>query len=562
MFKSFRLNYIRFNQKQLRDHIYKGLEDALLRGEIDPSPQGKRVILGSSFTGGARYMLQNYQDAMAICKWAGYPDFFIMFTYNPKWPEICRFVESRGLKTEDFLNILSRIFKIKLDRLIKNLRDKRIFRRVKEVIYTVEFQKQGLPHAHIVFFLHEQNKYPATADIARIISAEIPNELADPHYYRVVQLFMMHGPCGSARTYSPCMQNGRCTKYFPKKFVQSTTIDEDGYPIYRRRKDGRTIKKDSIDLDNRFGILLNRFIGNDHVTASFPQSENEEDSSNVDEINMYYDCRFISSCEVAWRILGFPIHYRQPSVEQLAFYLKDEQNVIFSDDDLIDDVANRPSFLWKRDAKKWKKKETSVFSIGMIFFVPHRSGELYYLRLLLNVIRGLKKINNHEHTTFRDVCYELGLLDDDKEYIDAIKETSDWKMLSYLRQPFAMLLFSNSMSQLEYVWKLTWKLLSEDILQEERAEMTDDELRNHCLQRLENFLKAIGNGNIGISIDGIETIQIPNDLLIKDCVDPISAIIESTYPDLYHYFNELDYLQQRAILAPTLDMVESINDFM
>ncbi|KAM3305287.1 hypothetical protein P3S67_012153 [Capsicum chacoense] len=152
MFKSFRLNYIRFNKKQLRYHIYKGLEDALLRGEIDPSPQGKRVILGSSFTGGARYMLQNYQDAMAICKWAGYPDFFITFTYNPKWPEICRFVESRGLKTEDFLNILSRIFKIKLDLLIKNLRDKRIFRRVKEVIYTVEFQKQGLPHAHIVFF--------------------------------------------------------------------------------------------------------------------------------------------------------------------------------------------------------------------------------------------------------------------------------------------------------------------------------------------------------------------------------------------------------------------------
>ncbi|KAM3305286.1 hypothetical protein P3S67_012152 [Capsicum chacoense] len=310
---------------------------------------------------------------------------------------------------------------------------------------------------------------------------------------------MMHGPCGSARTYSPCMQNGRCTKYFPKKFVQSTTIDEDGYPIYRRRKDGRTIKKDGIDLDNRFGILLNRLIGNHRVTASFPQSENEEDSSNVDDINMYYDCRFISSCEVSWRILGFPIHYRQPLVERLAFYLKDEQNVIFSDDDLIDDVANRLSFLWKRDAKKWKKKETSVFSIGMIFFVPHRNGELYYLRLLLNVIRGLKKINNHEHTTFRDVCYALSLLDDDKEYIDAIKETSDWKMLSYLTQPFAMLLFSNSMSQLEYVWKLTWKLLSEYILQEERAEMTDDELRNHCLQRLENFLKGCKKGFLNFS---------------------------------------------------------------
>ncbi|KAM3248551.1 hypothetical protein P3L10_010320 [Capsicum annuum] len=149
---------------------------------------------------------------------------------------------------------------------------------------------------------------------------------------------MMHGPCGSARNFSPCMQNGRCAKHFPKKTVQSTTIDEDGYPIYRRRKDGRTIKKDGIDLDNRYVVPHNRFLllkygahinvewynqsksikylfkyinkGNDRVTAVFSQSANDEDSSNIDETNMYYDYRYISSCEAAWRILGFPIHYR------------------------------------------------------------------------------------------------------------------------------------------------------------------------------------------------------------------------------------------------------------
>lgn len=45
-----------------------GLSDALLRGELDPCSQEKRVILPSTFTGGARYMIQNYQDAMAICR--------------------------------------------------------------------------------------------------------------------------------------------------------------------------------------------------------------------------------------------------------------------------------------------------------------------------------------------------------------------------------------------------------------------------------------------------------------------------------------------------------------
>lgn len=38
---------------------------------------------------------------------------------------------------------------------------------------------------------------------------------------------------------------------------------------------------------------------NDRVTAAFSQSVNKEDSSNFDEINMHYDCRYISSYEVA-----------------------------------------------------------------------------------------------------------------------------------------------------------------------------------------------------------------------------------------------------------------------
>jgi hypothetical protein len=32
-------------------------------------------------------MVQNYQNAMAICRWAGYPDVFVTFTCNPQWLE-------------------------------------------------------------------------------------------------------------------------------------------------------------------------------------------------------------------------------------------------------------------------------------------------------------------------------------------------------------------------------------------------------------------------------------------------------------------------------------------
>ncbi|XP_070008699.1 uncharacterized protein [Nicotiana sylvestris] len=139
MIESSRLKFIRTHQKQLRVDSYKVLAYAILHGDIDPSSQGKRIILPSSFTGGARYMVQNYQDAMAICKWAGYPDLFITFTCNPKWPEITRFVESRNLNPEDRPDILSRVFKIKLDHLIMDLRDNQVFGQVKAGTQHLQF---------------------------------------------------------------------------------------------------------------------------------------------------------------------------------------------------------------------------------------------------------------------------------------------------------------------------------------------------------------------------------------------------------------------------------------
>ncbi|XP_016500204.1 uncharacterized protein LOC107818681 [Nicotiana tabacum] len=91
-----------------------------------------------------------------------------------------------------------------------------------------------------------------------------------------------------------------------------------------------------------------------------------------------------------------------------------------------------------------------------------------------------------------------------------------------------------------------------------------DQLDAHLdeLKKISEWILAIGDGRIGSSIDGIEKVQIPDDLLINNCDDPISKIIESTYPDFFNHFSDIDYLQQRAILAPILDMVESINKYM
>lgn len=104
------------------------------------------------------------------------------------------------------------------------------------------------------------------------------------------------------------------------------------------------------------------------------------------------------------------------------------------------------------------------------FYVHLRVGELYYLRLLLNFVKGpisydeIKTVNGVIHSTSRDACFALGLLDDDKEYIDAIVETSFWGSGHYLCALFATLLFSTCMTKPKLVWDQTWHLLSKDIL--------------------------------------------------------------------------------------------------
>lgn len=127
MIESERLSFIRYQQKKLRVDSYRNLANHVSEGNKEAASTGQRIILPSTFTGGSRYMMQNYMDAMAIVRHFGYPDLFITFTCNPKWPEILRFLYNKKLKSEDRPEILCRMFKIKLDSMIKDFKKKRLF---------------------------------------------------------------------------------------------------------------------------------------------------------------------------------------------------------------------------------------------------------------------------------------------------------------------------------------------------------------------------------------------------------------------------------------------------
>ncbi|XP_074266228.1 uncharacterized protein LOC141588698 [Silene latifolia] len=296
------------------------------------------------------------------------------------------------------------------------------------VVYTIEFQKRGLPHAHIVLFLHREDKFPTAVDVDKIIFAEIPDPTTDPVLHSVVCEYMLHGLCGKL-----------LLKY--RAHINVEWCNQ-----------SRSIK------------YLFKYInkGSDRVTMQSSYTRrNEEDPGRFDEIKRFYNYRYLSACEAAWRIFGFDIDYITPAVERLQYHLPDEQPIVFHDDDWVDEVVEKTSlgvsqflnwmgcnnstveemqvakellycefptkFVWKKKLRQWSLRKKG-FTIDRLVHVPPQCGELYFMRVMLNHVKGpkcfedIRTVNQFVHPTFREACYALGLIGDDREYIAAINE--------------------------------------------------------------------------------------------------------------------------------------------
>lgn len=89
-------------------------------------------------------------------------------------------------------------------------------------------------------------------------------------------------------------------------------------------------------------------------------------------------------------------------------------------------------YVWDSRVKVWRDRKQFNNMVGRIYHAPIKAGPLYYMRIMLNHIRGatcfedLWTVECVIHPTYRDACFALGLLDDNKEYIYAIKESSFW----------------------------------------------------------------------------------------------------------------------------------------
>jgi len=402
-------------------------------------------------------MQKLYQDSIAIVRCYGKPSLFITFTANPKWEEI----EHKLLphqSASDRPDLVARVFNLKVQDLLNQIRHKEVFGPWLGWVWTIEYQKWGLPHLHLLVFLKTDHHFLTAVNVDRFISAEIPTGSdAMSHELRgIIQSTMVHTHCVGGNEKALCMEGlnplttQTCRKGFPRQFQPETIIMEDGYPLYRRRDTAQcftiTVRategnvtaiienqrvvpyspyfslryKAHINVEVGGSVKAVKYIhkyiykGGDRATAIVV--------SDHDEIKRHLNGRYIGPSEAVWRLFEFSTHQELPSVTTLALHLPDAQAVYFSDREAPDDLRERLDrsmttltawFAYNSVTADGRgyfyyefpehcvyvrkvgwKPRKQRFSIGCMWSASPFMGEHYYLRLLLTIVRGARSFED------------------------------------------------------------------------------------------------------------------------------------------------------------------------
>lgn len=319
----------------------------------------------------------------------------------------------------------------------------------------------------------------------KFISAEILDKDKYPMLHALVIKQMLHGPCGVLNRDCPCMVDGECRFHYPRQFCAQTQQGTDSYPLYRRRDDGRRVKIRGSELDNRWvvpynpGLLMRynchinveacsnikavkylyKYVYKGHDRASFSVESNQNQQDGViNEIRQYRDARYISPPEAVHRIFGFPLFGVYPAVLQLQLHLPGMQSVPYEESENLEDVVRRPGsdmttlteyfkmnivnsydrkllygefpehYRWIKRTKVWQRRKQNHRQIGRIIYANPAEGERYFLRVLLNHVRGatsyenLRTVAGITYSTFREACEKRGLIETDRSLDDCLTE--------------------------------------------------------------------------------------------------------------------------------------------
>jgi len=486
--------------------------DTLAAGEVNAAYARKRVVLSKSFPGSDRDVSCRFMDAMALVARYGRPDYFVTMTCNPHWPEIIEQLLP-GQTPQDRPDIVARVYHAKLLDLQDFVITKEFFGKVAAWAHVTEFQKRGLPHEHFLLIMDTSAKLSGLDAFDKYISAELPDEKKYPLMHRLVCKHMMHGPCGVLNPKCPCMVDGQCRFKYPRQFCESTQQGKDAYPIYRRREDGNQVRVRNKWLDNRWVVpynptLLMRY--NCHINvevccsikgvkylykyiykgsdcASFSVGPGDDSDIAVNEIKQYRKARCITAIEAVYRLYRFPIYSMNPPVLQMQVHMPGMHMVPFKENENLEDIVKHSSsqwsmlteyfctnrddpnarkflyrdfpeyFTWNNSKKRWQPRKRR-FQIGRLVYAHPAEGERYYLRVLLNHVRGatsyesLRTVRGVLCSTFRDACEVIGLVKTDKTLDDALTEATTFKMPYALRRLFATIIVFGEYTNIRALW--------------------------------------------------------------------------------------------------------------
>ena len=301
-------------------------------------------------------------DALAIARKHQKFTWFITITCNPAKLENLKRAE--GQTAADRPDLLDRMFRKKLDMLMKDLTSNGIMGKHVAHVMVPERQMRGLWHGHITLL----TQGTVTEDeVDDWVQAQIPDydpehperNPEEKEYYELIAKHMLHGPCGARNPNSPCMvpnKDGKkaCRFGYPKQFTEKTYLQQNGYPCYARPNNGRKIIKNGIEYDNRDISPHNRYIlckqrchVNVEYTGSFStvnylfkykhkgddkatvQMTTKEDDQSKDEIALYVNSRFIDPHLAVWRMFEYNLQERHPAVMRLDIHEKDKQLIYF-----------------------------------------------------------------------------------------------------------------------------------------------------------------------------------------------------------------------------------------
>ena len=344
--------------------------------------------------------------------------------------------------------------------------------------------------------------------------------------------------------------------------------------------------------------------GNDRAMVS-TSIEGQEDQR--DEIKDYEDLRSVGSSEASWHLLGFPITDRNPPVQALRVHLEDQQQIVFdegTEDEALDkqreteltkffqfnktmredpelDPETLPKYVdmpeeyrYDKSKKEWvkRKRETGVV-IGRVHSVNPVAGDVYYLRILLHNDHCKGKMSfqdlltlpsGQKCQTFKEVCYELGLLADDQEWQRVLEESAATKMCPQIRELFVTILMfcqpSNPKGLFEEYWS-TW--VDDYEKQGNRKGITLDEQQLQTMLlldlelRLQSFEKQLQDFGLPVptaeELARVETITRTESAVIRDEMDynveELAASVEETVPKFTR--------EQQEIYQVVMDAVRS-----